>query len=120
VLRNVSGVFKGGDFSYDGVLLRGFITDGTTTIYRNGLRVRRAVNEIANIQSIEVVKGPASVVYGRIEPGGLINLVTKRPLEAPYYSLNQQFGSFAFYRTTLDATGPLTQDNSLLYRLNLA
>jgi len=119
-LKNVSGVFRGGDFSYDGIMLRGFISDNLSTVYRNGLRTYRAANEPANLQSLEVVKGPASVLYGRLEPGGLVNLKTKRPLDAPYYSVQQQFGSFAFYRTTVDATGPLTNDKSLLYRVNLA
>jgi iron complex outermembrane recepter protein len=77
-------------------------------------------NEIANLERIEVLKGPASILYGRIEPGGLINIVTKKPLNDPYYSVQQQFGSYDFYRTTVDATGSLLSDKSLLYRFNLA
>lgn len=46
----------------------------------------------------------------------MINLVTKKPLDAPYYSAEQQFGSYDFFRTQWDATGPLKQDRSLLYR----
>ena len=49
----------------------------------------------------------------------MINVVTKKPLDQPYYSLQQQFGSYDFYRTTLDATGPITKDGSLAYRFNL-
>ncbi len=119
-LKNVSGVFWSGDFNYDGFQLRGFISDVFTTVYRNGLRLRRAKNEIANLEQIEVLKGPAAALYGRIEPGGLINLVTKKPLTEPYYSLEQQFGSFDLYRTALEATGPLNADRSLLYRFDLA
>lgn len=75
----------------------------------------------ANLDRIEVLKGPASILFGRIEPGGLINLVSKQPLATPYYySLQQQVGSFDLYRTTLDATGPVTKDETLLYRVNLA
>lgn len=118
-LKNVSGVFYGGDSNYDSFMLRGFLTDGGTTVYRNGLRVRRAKNELANIEQIEVLKGPAAVLYGRIEPGGLINLVTKKPQTEPYYALEQQFGSFDLYRTTFEATGPLNANRSLLYGLNL-
>jgi outer membrane receptor protein involved in Fe transport len=55
-----------------------------------------------------------------IEPGGIVNLVTKQPLPTPSYELGQQFGAFGFYRTTADATGPLTQDGRLGYRLNFA
>ena len=67
-----------------------------------------------------MLKGPAAALYGRIEPGGLIHQVTKRPRATPAYALRQQFGSFDLYRTTLDATGPLTKDDTLRYRLNIA
>lgn len=56
------------------------------------------------------------MLFGRSEPGGLINLVTKRPLDIPYYSLEQQFGSYDHYRTMWDATGPMDSDGKLLYR----
>ncbi len=72
----------------------------------------------ANLEAIEVVKGPVAMLYGRVEPGGLIDMVVKRPLETPYHSLLQQGGSFGVARTTLDATGPLTADMSWLYRVN--
>lgn len=119
-LKNVSGVGWATDPMYEGFHLRGFQTDGTTTVYRNGLRIRRAQHEVANLEQLEVVKGPAAAAYGRIEPGGLINVVTKKPLDTPYYSLEQQFGSYDLFRTSADATGPLNKDHSLLYRLNLA
>jgi iron complex outermembrane receptor protein len=45
--------------------------------------------DTANIDRIEVLKGPAAVLYGRIEPGGLINVVTKRPLATNYGALEQ-------------------------------
>ncbi len=122
-LENVSGVYANPPGSFNGAgddifQLRGFTTFDT---FRNGMRFSDGASiEIAELDRIEVLKGPASILYGRIEPGGLINLVTKKPLTSSYYALQQQFGSFDFYRTTLDATGPLTQDDTLLYRLNLA
>ncbi|PKD39306.1 TonB-dependent siderophore receptor [Methylomonas sp. Kb3] len=119
-LKNVSGINWATDPMYEGFQLRGFQTDGTTTVYRNGLRIRRAVQEVADLERLEVLKGPAAAAYGRIEPGGLINIVTKKPLDTPYYALEQQFGSYDMFRTTADATGPINQDRSLLYRVNLA
>ncbi len=125
-LRNVSGVYMEplGTFQGSGEIfsLRGFATDD---VYRNGFRTTNIFSgigplETANLERIEVLKGPASILYGRIEPGGLINLVPKQPLVSPYYSLQQLIGSFDFYRTTLDATGPMTNDDALLYRFNLA
>lgn len=93
--------------------------------YYNGVRItsgwtQQGLRDTAGLERIEVLKGPASILYGRIEPGGFVNLVPKSPLATPYYALQQQFGSFSFYRTTVDATGPVSQDGSLLYRANLA
>jgi iron complex outermembrane receptor protein len=87
--------------------------------FRNGLRQPQSLNlDTQNLQSIEVLKGPAAMLYGRIEPGGLVNLVPKRPLLVPYYDIQEQVGSFGLTRTTLDATGPLNPDRTLAYRVN--
>jgi len=117
-LKNVSGV-QTADAFYEGALIRGFDIDGST--YRNGLRQAYITNlETANLSKVEVLKGPASVLYGRIQPGGMVNLVPKRALSETYFSVQQQFGSYDFYRTTVDATGPLLADKSLLGRMNIA
>lgn len=76
--------------------------------------------DLANTERVEVLKGPASLLYGNANPGGVVNYITKKPLETPYYALQQQFGSYDYYRTTLDATGPINTDKTLLYRFNLA
>ena len=89
-------------------------------MYRNGLLVNGdgfpTEIDAGNLQSIDVLKGPAAVLFGRIEPGGMINITTKKPLDIPYYSLEQQFGSYDYYRTQWDATGAISTDKSLLYR----
>jgi iron complex outermembrane receptor protein len=79
-----------------------------------------AFRDMANIDHAEIVKGPASLLYGRTEPGGLVNLITKQPVAAPMLSLEQQAGSFGRERTQLDAGGPLRSDGALLYRFNAA
>jgi iron complex outermembrane recepter protein len=118
-LKNVSGVQQSTSPSdYVNLVIRGFDANGL--VYKNGIRQDSFSEETANLERIEVLKGPAAMLYGRIEPGGLVNLQTAQPLDQPYYSLQQQFGSYDFYRTTLDATGPITKDKSLLYRLNFA
>ncbi|WP_138501952.1 TonB-dependent siderophore receptor [Nostoc sp. PA-18-2419] len=120
-LRNVSGVTNqgngnnrnGADFS-----IRGF-TDAP--ILRDGLRrygVVQAPLEVANLERIEVLKGPASILYGAIEPGGLINAVSKQPLSEPFYETELQVGNQGFVRPRFDFSGPLTEDGKLLYRLN--
>jgi iron complex outermembrane receptor protein len=75
---------------------------------------------MANIEQVEVIKGPASILYGQGEPGGLVNNITKKPLDYNFYTVTQEVGSFDRLYTTADATGPLNQASTLLYRLNLA
>ena len=115
-LENVSGVRAQPSLGTgNNFLIRGFQNQN---IYRNGLRANNSFRQeydTANLQSIEALKGPAQL-YGRMEPGGMINLTTKKPLDIPYYSLEQRFGSYDLYRTEWDATGPFTSDKSLLYR----
>jgi iron complex outermembrane recepter protein len=74
--------------------------------------------EVANLERVEVLRGPASIFIGQAEPGGLINLVTKKPLSKPYYNLEFQGGNRDFISPSIDLSGPLTGDGSLLYRLN--
>ena len=130
-LQNVSGVtvtdgaFNLGCCGSSGILLRGFLTN---TYYRDGFRVDATYNQndyvttrqLANVQSVDVLKGPGAILYGIVDPGGVINLTTKEPLDAPYYAVQQQISSLALYRTTVDATGPLNLDKSLLYRMNMS
>ena len=124
-LQNVAGVQPQptNGLTTDAFIMRGFQTDA---LYRNGLLSPSAMGggtskrEMANIERVEVLRGPSSILYGRSEPGGIINLVTKKPSATPYRSLQQQFGSYDFYRTTADLTGPLSNDGRWLYRANLA
>ena len=127
-LKNVSGVVvatgatTGGFSRTSGIFIRGF---ATSNVYRDGFRLESISNvdttgsrQLANVGSIEVLKGPAAILYGLSEPGGIVNITTKDPQETPHYSIDQQIGSLALYRTTINATGPLTQDKSVLYRLD--
>jgi len=123
-LKNVSGVTKGFGFGTeeDTFIIRGFenstSTWGLTQIYRDGSLAVGGLFSMADVQRVEVLKGPAAMLYGRLEPGGLINVVTKRPQGEAAYSIQQQFGSYDTYRTTLGATGGLNGDDSLAYRLD--
>lgn len=77
-------------------------------------------SDTADIERIEVLKGPASVLYGQGSLGGVINYVTKQPLSEPYYAAEVSTGSFNFYRGAIDLTGPLNPNKTVLYRLNVA
>jgi iron complex outermembrane receptor protein len=121
-LKNVSGVRATTNAGLQEALyLRGFLT---ATTFRNGFRVDDALGEgvrsLTNVESVEVLKGPAAILYGRVEPGGVVNIVTRQPQATPYYSAEQQAGSWDHYLTNLDATGPITEGKSLLYRANLS
>ncbi|MBE7385472.1 MAG: TonB-dependent receptor [Leptolyngbya sp. SIO1E4] len=118
VTRNVSGVFQGNTFgtTLNTFIIRGFETD---VFLRDGFRdPARILRETADLERVEVLKGPASVLYGTLEPGGIINLVTKQPLEAPLYSAELTVGSFGFVEPSIDLGGPLNEDGTVLYRLN--
>lgn len=111
-----------GGLSSQGYYFRGFETSFETL--RNGFRDFGFLSprDVSNVERVEFLKGPASVLYGGSfgSIAGVVNTVTKKPLDTPFHQVNMTFGSFSFYRPTIDITGPLTPDKSLLYRLNLA
>ncbi len=122
ILRNVSGInfsTASGGRSED-FIIRGFLSNQFRNGFRDDFFSSRTETELANIDRVEVLKGPASVLFGRAEPSGIINFVTKKPLQEPLYELSFTAGSFDFYRPTLDFSGPLTEDGNLAYRLNAA
>lgn len=72
-----------------------------------------------NIERIEVIKGPGSVTVSSADPGGSINMVTKKPLKEARKEVTFGVGSFSTIRGGLDFTGPLNKDKTMLYRLNV-
>jgi iron complex outermembrane receptor protein len=122
-VQNVAGVTPtpGMGGLGDNFAIRGVAMNNLT--FQDGLRVDNAntmfQQSLQNTENVEVVKGPASVLYGQMLPGGLVNMNTKKPLENDYFAADQQIGSFSFYRTTADASGPLNKDKTLLYRINV-
>ncbi|WP_335130059.1 TonB-dependent siderophore receptor [Nostoc sp.] len=95
---------------------RGF--DGNAI--RNGLPTGFAANslEVSNIERIELLKGPASVLFGQGSPGGTLNIITKQPLRDPFYAIEATLGSDDLYRGAVDLSGPLNNSKTVLYRLN--
>lgn len=100
-------------------LIRGF--DLNDSIFRDGIPYFSLSPLNANdVERVEVLKGPASVLFGQGEPGGIVNLVSKRPLEEPFYEVSFTAGSFDTYRSAVDLTGPLNETGSVKYRLNVS
>ncbi|MBO9660911.1 MAG: TonB-dependent receptor, partial [Chitinophagaceae bacterium] len=89
----------------------------------NGMRTRQYYflqPLTSNIERVEVIKGPASAGFASVDPGGSINLVTKKPLAVSRKEITLSAGSFSTIRGTLDFTGPLNESKTLLYRINAA
>ena len=107
---------SGSDMFADDFLIRGFNAEESV----NGLGFRQTDHptDLANVERLEILKGPASVLYGQMEPGGTINVVTKQPLDYYQAEMGAEYGSYDYHRTTLDVTGPL--NDRVRARLNLA
>ncbi|MGQ0593352.1 MAG: TonB-dependent siderophore receptor [Gammaproteobacteria bacterium] len=114
-IQNVSGVQRG--FSRTGVgeayTIRGFAQQA---LFKDGFRVAvspatfspftfEGPNDVANLERVEVLKGPSSLLYGRGEPGGTVNYVTRTPDSENDAGFQQYFGNFDFYRTEVYANG---------------
>jgi iron complex outermembrane receptor protein len=102
-----------------GFLIRGFPAE--ESIFRDGIETfSLAPLDTNDVERIEILKGPASVLFGQGDPGGIINLVSERPLGEPRYEVSATVGSYNTYRGDVDLTGPLPEDDSSRYRLNLS
>lgn len=119
-VKNISGInqFSG----YNDFTLRGFRSGSGSARLINGLKAGFGFwNQpiTPHLERIEVIKGPASALFANTNPGGTINMVTKKPLEYSRNTINFTTGSYDTYRTTADFTGPLNDTRTILYRLNV-
>lgn len=109
----------------DVMFYRGFSTN--TTLW-NGFRVEDIGTNTGpinggvwmdDVERIDIMRGPSSLLYGRAEPGGAVNVITKKPEERSAAALDVGAGSFEDRWVSADLTGPITQDAALRYRVNL-
>ena len=120
VLRYAPGVYFSNDtdFRFQQVSARGFVIEQ----YLDGLRLQGGPFGVPRIdpyllERAEVITGPASILYGVASPGGILNLVSKRPTESPFGEVSLQTGSFDRIQGTFDVGGPVDKDKKLLYRV---
>ncbi|WP_256675974.1 TonB-dependent siderophore receptor [Pseudomonas sp. Kh13] len=111
--------------NFGGLTFLNYSVRGFTTgeLYKNGFAVNRgsySAPDASSIERIEVLKGPAASLYGRGDPGGLVNIVSKRPQAERFSHLSLSAGSWDRYRSSLDTNAPLDAAGDLLGRLNLA
>ncbi|NUT74453.1 TonB-dependent siderophore receptor [Pseudomonas sp. C1C7] len=117
------GVSKQNNFG--GLTLYEYSVRGFTTseFYKDGFSANRgypSTPDVANIERIEVLKGPAASLYGRGDPGGTVNIVTKTPQPEAFTTLQTSAGSWDRYRTAVDVNTPLDEHGDVLSRVNLA
>lgn len=122
-LRYMPGIVTGlanADNRYDQLTIRGFNAT-TLGLYRDGLR--QMSNQMTTriepfgLERIEVLRGPASVLYGQAAPGGLVNAVTKRPTADPLHMVEISGGSHDRLQAAVDLGGRLVDDGRALFRL---
>ncbi|CAB3728602.1 Ferrichrome outer membrane transporter/phage receptor [Paraburkholderia phenoliruptrix] len=120
-LRYTPGVYSqdGTDIRFDQLYGRGFTLDS----YLDGLHLyqspRFATPRIDPyfMERMEVLHGPASVLYGQGSPGGLVNYVSKLPMEQPYHEVMMQVGNHNNYQLGFDLSGPVDANGTVLYRV---
>lgn len=106
----------------DTFFIRGFQADTQFgSFYRDGMRymanIYNGKQEPYGLERVELLKGPASILYGAAAPGGVINSVTKRPQVEPYREVNAEIGSDNRRQVSTDLTGPLDAEGVWSYRL---
>lgn len=122
VSRNAVGVFTNGAprSQFLNVLIRGFDVSNFSLV--NGIPetyfTLSAPRDLDNIEQLEILSGPASIIGGRVSPGGVINVATKQPLTTPFYELSASYGSFNTVEGALDFSGSLNENKTVAYRLN--
>ncbi|WP_417780414.1 TonB-dependent siderophore receptor [Stutzerimonas xanthomarina] len=122
-LDYAGGVARQNDFG--GLTMYEYSIRGLTTseFYKDGFSVNRGYmnpQDPSNVERIDVLKGPASSLYGRGDPGGTINIVSKRPQNDRFARLDLSAGRWDRYRGSLDVNTPLDDEGKMLYRMNLA
>ena len=120
LLRYAPGIYFSNDtdFRFQQVSARGFAVE----TYLDGLRLQGGPFGAPRVdpyllERAEVITGPASILYGAASPGGILNLVSKRPTENPFGEVSVQGGSFDRIQGAFDVGGPVDKDKTLLYRV---
>jgi iron complex outermembrane receptor protein len=122
VTRNVSGATRTGhwDAQYANIFMRGT----NIPAFRNGMNQKMPwgplADDAATIDRIEFVKGPSGFMMANGEPGGIYNVVTKKPTGQNRSSVSLSGGGYNLGRAAIDLDGKLSRDGKLLFRLNLA
>lgn len=118
LLRNVPGAVVNPTSTdrLNQITMRGFLVSDFELRKDGFVDLSLMPRELSNIERVEFLQGPASILYGGGQPGGVVNFITKMPQAVPADFTQFQFGSFGLRRFVADSTGPLPDNNSVLYR----
>ena len=115
----LGGIVQNGSNEVNGFVMRGFSSNSESYAYDgilyNDIQVQLQ-DLFYNTDHVEFLKGPSSAIYGLSEPGGVINIVTKKPLPFKRYEFDATAGSYNQYRFMTDFSGPLNKHKNILYR----
>lgn len=120
VLKNVNGVYQMGSTGgvQEEIAARGFAF-GSSNTFKNGVRYNNGINpEISSLERVEILKGSAAILYGNVAAGGVLNLVTKKPMFEKGGEITMRMGSYDFYKPSFDIYGPINNSNAIAFRLN--
>ena len=110
----------GANAFFDGFKVRGFdapqYLDGLR-LPKDGISFAMPKIETYGLERLEVLKGPSSGLYGQTDPGGFINMISKRPTATPHYDVEGMFGSFNRIQGAFDIGGPIDKNGEFLYRV---
>jgi iron complex outermembrane recepter protein len=119
-LQNVNGVYLMGTTGgfQEEIAARGFAF-GSSNTFKNGVRYNNAVMpEMSAVEKLEFLKGGSAILYGNVTPGGLMNIVTKKPKFEQGGEISFRTGSYDFYKPTLDLYGSLNKKQTVAFRVN--
>jgi iron complex outermembrane receptor protein len=117
VLKNVNGVYVGSSRggAQESLWSRGYDMTANN-VFKNGFRTNSgSMPEVATLEKVEVLKGGSSLLFGNITPGGIVNLVTKKPIFKNGGEISYQTGSYSFNKPTIDLYGPISK--KVAYRM---
>ncbi|WP_210517733.1 TonB-dependent receptor [Hymenobacter terricola] len=120
VLANVAGVYVMGTTggTQEEIASRGFAFTSANT-FKNGVRFNNGIiPEVSSLERMEVLKGSAAILYGNVAAGGVLNLVTKKPLFERGGSVGLRVGSYGFVKPQFDVYGAVGSSNKVAFRLN--
>lgn len=120
LLKNVNGLYIMGETGgyQEEIASRGTAITSTNT-FKNGIRYFGGMKkEFSGIEKVEILKGNSAILFGNVAPGGILNLVTKKPQFANGGSAGMSYGSFNKIKSLFDIYGSLNKKNTIAFRLD--